>query len=726
LSSFRFWLAAGVAAAPACAYAQAAPVAPPPAKADEPAASTTVKGVTVTGDAHGFRSSIDRRSYDISRDLATAGGSIADALRNVPSVSVDVNGNVSLRGDGNVTILIDGKPSNQFKGPGGGQALLAYPADQIERVEVITNPSAAYSAEGTGGIINLVTRKVRKAGRSGSVRGALGGAGRRNGGASFAWNRDALSVSADAGFRHDPQHSITADESTAIDPVSGAEQTTRRFYSLKGPLDQWNARAGVDYDLDAKTRLGGELRRNMVTFDTASNEPLLVIDEDGAPVRSLRQEIVTRQNRVVTAGSAGFRRSFGDDHELTANLSRETNRLEQDDRRTNVFTVPAGPDAYEDILQRTDLGQTEAKVDYSRPLPAEAKLKLGWDLRLTDNRYDVASLHGTSSADAVPDPDNSDLFRYRQTLNAAYATLERPFGKLTVLAGLRLEDERLQLEQPTGTFRRTRDDLRAFPSLHLAWKLSDTQQLTAAYSERIQRPSAGDLNPFRFRQGASASEGDPDLEPQLTRSFEAGWQRKQGGGYYLATLYYRRNEHGVTDVLSDLGDGVLLTTRANLASSRNAGLELVTNRKFGTKLSVNLSSNLYWTEIDAANLGLAGIAPRRSGIAAGGKGSVSWQATPKDLFQINGSVTPKRLLPQGYVEPMPLIFLGYRHKVGEALSWVVTVQDAIDHYRYVQVLDTPTLREHSVDRGRLQSAYLGLTWSFGAATKKAQGFDFGT
>lgn len=726
MSRFLVWLAAASVAAPVAVLAQTPPPSPaPPAKGDGKPEGNTVQGVVVNGESGGTRTSIDRRSYDLTRDLQTSTGSLADALRNVPSVEVDMNGAVSLRGERNVTIMIDGKPTNQFKGAGGGQALQAFPADQIERVEVMTNPSAAFSPEGVGGVINLITKKARKAGRSGSVRANMGTAGRRNGGGTFAYNSNKVSLSADAGFRHDPQHSRTEDVRTAIDPVTGAARTTHHDFNVKGPLDQWNTRLGLDYDLDPKTRLSAELRHSDVTFDFNSDEPFVVTGPSGAVAQSVRQSGVFRQSRDTTSGSLGLRRKFADDHQLDINLSQERTLQKDGERLTSVFSVPFGPDLYRDILQRNDLRQGELKVDYSRPMPRGGTLTTGWDLRINDNRYDVATLRGTFPGDARPDAGSSDLFGYKQTLDAVYATHEQPIGDLTVQAGVRLEKERLDLDQAATGLRARRDTRHAFPTLHLAYRLSDTQQLTGSYSERIKRPEPDDLNPFRLIEGFTANQGNPNLQPQITHSFETGWQRKDNGTVYLATLYYRRNENGVTDVVSDLGNGVLLTTKENLARSRNAGLELVASGKLVKTLSYNLSTNLYWTQIDASDLGLTGIAPRRSSFAAGGRANLNWQATPNDLIQVNAQLTPKRLLPQGYSKPMLLTFLGYRHKFSDNLSGVITAQDPIDRYRFIQVIDSPALYERIVSRGRLQAAYVGLTWSFGAATKRPQSFDFG-
>src|SRR6185437_9264655 len=193
------------------AQAQERPADPTTAKPAEtpatpPPAGRTVQGVTITGASQsGFRSDIDRKSYGIASDLQTTTGSISDALRNIPSVEVDPQGNVSLRGDANVTILLDGKPSGQFKGASAGQALQALPADTIERVEVITNPSAEFSPEGTAGIINLISKKARKAGASGSARLSLGNQGRKQAGITGFYNSEKLALSGDINGRYDPQ-----------------------------------------------------------------------------------------------------------------------------------------------------------------------------------------------------------------------------------------------------------------------------------------------------------------------------------------------------------------------------------------------------------------------------------------------------------------------------------------------------------------------------------------
>ena len=181
-----------------------------------------------------------------------------------------------------------------------------------------------------------------------------------------------------------------------------------------------------------------------------------------------------------------------------------------------------------------------------------------------------------------------------------YATWQQPIGKVTVLAGVRGEQSRVSIDDPPTALTKTTDHFRLYPSLHLSYQLDDAQQLTASYSQRVERPQAGLFDPFVYLDGSFyAHAGNPDLRDQITQAYEAGYEYKAGGRYYLATIYYKDNRYGVTNVASLLPDGVVLANFANLTDSRSTGLELVANGKLLPTLSYNVSSDLHRTEIDA-------------------------------------------------------------------------------------------------------------------------------
>ncbi|MBW8858770.1 MAG: TonB-dependent receptor plug domain-containing protein, partial [Caulobacter sp.] len=257
-------LAAVAGLSPSLALAQAAAPKPATKPAEAP---TAVGAVTVTSDATALRTAIDRRSYSVANDLSAKTGSISDALRNIPSVEVDMQGNVSLRGDPNVTIMIDGKPSGMFNGQGRADALQQMPADRIDRVEVMTNPSAAYRPDGSAGIINLITKTTAKPGATGSVKLNVGPNSRYNTGLSGNYVHGKLSLSGEAGYRYDRQRFWQTDERDTASP-SDPDAHTLQEGAFQNAGSALNLRGGVDYTLTPKDRLSGEVRYRGMDYST--------------------------------------------------------------------------------------------------------------------------------------------------------------------------------------------------------------------------------------------------------------------------------------------------------------------------------------------------------------------------------------------------------------------------------------------------------------------------
>jgi outer membrane receptor protein involved in Fe transport len=712
------WLAAVTVFAPAQAALAQTPAQQAPAP--RPQAPASVEGVTVTAPANGLRTSIDRRSYSIADDLQTTTGSVADALKNIPSLEVDVQGNVSLRGDSSVEILVDGKPSGLFRGEGRADALQQLGADQIERVEVITNPSAAFRPDGSGGVINLITKKGRGAGRSGSVRGNISDNGRYNLGASGAYNSNKLTLTGDAGIRHNKNKFTSVDERSRLDADTGAFIDSRQASTAAGDGDSWNVRASADYDPTEKTRISGELRYN-ANEQTAKNfEHYEEGDPSGGLSRVFDRIGATSGERNNASASTSFRRQFeGEDHELVVDASVErTDETRQRDY-ANYQPLPAIADLYEDIRYKGVGTEKEAQIEYTRPMPGEGELKAGYAFDLDQDDFDNFGFRGADPDALASDPLLNNRFKYREQIHALYSTYEQSFGPVSALAGLRFEEVDTVFNQVTQSQRVKGGYSRLYPSLHLGYRLSDNQQLTASYSHRVRRPSSSDLNPFRVYQDPfNFREGNPRLEPQETHSLEAGYQYRRDGTYYLATAYYRESFKGVTDVVRDLGDGVFLTTKENLGESRSGGLELTANGKLLPKLSFNINGNVFWNEIDASSLGFT---EPRSAFAYGGRANLNWQATERDVFQINAFAQGKRLTPQGHRAPSGMLNLGWRHKWDDRLSFVVTAQDVLKSARDKVIIDTPALQSRVERRIDAQAVFVGFTYAFGGNTRRQPG-----
>jgi outer membrane receptor protein involved in Fe transport len=240
----------------------------------------------------------------------------------------------------------------------------------------------------------------------------------------------------------------------------------------------------------------------------------------------------------------------------------------------------------------------------------------------------------------------------------------------------------------------------------------------------VQRPPAILLNPFRvYVDPKYVQQGNPYLKPQETDSFEAGFEQRRGATTLLATVYYRSNKGEFSPIAIDQGDGDILVTFDNLGSSKTAGLELVANTKLGSKLTVSSNANLFWKEISATNLGIAGS---KSAYGVGGRVNLDWQARANDLLQINASIRGKQLYAQGIQKPNWTVNLGWRHKVNDTVTTTVSVQDLFDSSRRKQAFDIPTLRLAGAFRPVSRAISLRLDYRFGAKPKAGRepGFEY--
>jgi outer membrane receptor protein involved in Fe transport len=716
------WLATAAAIALASPALAQAPASKPPTPGPPADKGPSVGEVVISGAPPRMRTDIDRNSYSVAGDLQATTGSISDALRNVPSLEVDMQGNVALRGDPNVTILIDGKPSGQFEGENRGQALQSLPADSIERVEVITNPSAAFDPNGSAGVINLITKKTRKPGLNGTMRANVGSNGRQNGGVSGSYRQGPVTLSGDASLRHDSIKQ-TFLRQRAITEAPGLVRESLQDGAQGGRINVLNLRGGLDWDVSAKTRISLEGRYQDFDFRDRSYESF-----DEAVAGRLTQAYdrfgLANQDSVQAVFTARLHHAFADDHTLDIDLGRERNEIDGRRRYDVLARGPTGLAPYEAIGYGGRFWKTTAKAEYARALPGSAKLKLGYSLDADDNDYDNTGARGASPETAAPDASLTSVYQFDRRIHAIYGTFERPFGKLTALAGLRVEATLIDINQVTQAIRAENDDVSFYPSLHLSYALTEDQKLKASYSKRIQRPNPFDYNPFvNYQDPNNFRAGNPDLEPQKTDSFELGYEHRKGGQIYQATFYYRDVRDAVSDVVRDLGGGVFLTTRANVGKSRTAGVEVVANGRFTRELTYNLSGNAYWNELDGRGLGVGGRV--RDGWTMSGRGNLSWQTTDRDFLQLNGFMNGERLSPQGYVRPQYGLNLGYRHKFSDQLSAVATVQDVFSTIKYKGVIDTPTLRDVQVFEPQTRGVFVGFTYTFGGGKARDPAFDFG-
>jgi outer membrane receptor protein involved in Fe transport len=733
VTSFRTGLLVGaaLAAMAGSAFAQTTPPAQPaPARKEEPRKDDReVEGVVVSGQANEIRSSIDSTSYSLAKDLQATTGTLADALRNVPSVDVDPQGNVSLRGDSNVTILVDGRPSGMLSGDGRAQAILSLPADQYARIEVMTNPSAAYSPEGSAGVINLITKPTApKPGvvATGNVRANIGDEGRWNLGVGGSWQKDALTLNGDVSYRHDRGQQTSDRTRDRLDPLTGdVLSTTRQTQAFGGPANVFIGRLGAEYRLNKIVQLSVELRGNDIDNVGEGPETLETVDALGVTTARYSRDLEFgfQGDNLGTTGRILSR--FAEGHEWTNELRVDRSRGHVSFDSVYDFDLPPAADLYEATDNRFNLFLVGFTSAYVRPMPGEGKLRAGYELETRDVTFRQATSRGPAPGAMVPDPFVTNRFEVDQQVHALYTTYERPFGKVSAQLGLRVEYADLELRSVTGGVTQTQDYLRLYPTLHVNWQLTDAQSLKASYSRRIQRPPPFLLNPFTsYQDPLNLRSGNPDLKPQETDAYELMYQLRNKGAFYQATLYFRDTDKAFTEVATDIGGGVLLTRPENLGSRRDLGVELVANGPLTKTLKYNASVNIYRQEIDA--VGVIPGARDRSGTVVSGRASLNWQPTPEDFLQLSGFWQGETLLAQGKREAGGMLNVGYRRKIDDKWAFQATVRDLLDDFGDVTNSESATYMDRTERTFGGRAVFVGFTYTFGAGPKKEQPpqFDF--
>jgi outer membrane receptor protein involved in Fe transport len=712
--------------APGALHAQQPPApqtgnGPAAAPAAPPASATPPGDVTVvTGARSDVIATPDRVSFSVANDLQVQTGTLADALRAVPGVEVDVQGNVSLRGDPGVTILIDGRPSALLRGENRGDAILSMPAGRIERVELVTNPSADMSPEGSGGVINLVSRQARGSTRSGTVSASLGGAGRGAVNLNGALSRPGLTVTGDLGLRRSTSSPEAILLRSRRDPVSGVFSSVHQESEMENSNTFGSARIGADYDVDPRNRLSMELsyREGRVHVERSD-----IFTGANAAASFDRSSEIDGSMRGP-GGRLSWRRTLpGSGHELVAELEGQRLRMRRAVDAVSIFG--GGNSLFERIRNATDLEDYTLKLDYKRPTGADQSINIGYQVDARSSAFDFTGAFGPTPEALAPSPGLTNAFGYDETIHALYGTYRFKLGDLDVQAGLRLEQVDTRLDQITEGIVVERGYFRAYPTLHLSHELSERETLRASYSRRIQRPFAPDLNPYTvYLDALTRRRGNPFLLPEVTDSFELGLNHRKSGTFYSATAFYRRSTGGVTDIVSDIGGGVFLSTRANLATATRIGAELVANGRFTDQLSYNASATLMRHEIDPR---IGGI-PNPQSITTGTmRANLSWQPTPRDFLQLNGTYSGRQLLPQGYRESGAVLNLGYRRKVNDRLSLILTAQDVLETARQEIVFETPDLRDRIEQRGAGRIAFFGISYNLGGTSRRQPqepGFDF--
>ena len=516
--------------------------------------TTDIQGVVITAaTTKPYKVELDKKTYDPSQDLVSKGGSLQDVLQNVPSVSVDTDGTVSMRGSSNVRFLINGKPSALLGIDDGANALQSIPADQIEKIEVITNPSSKFEASGTAGILNIILKKNKKTGFNGSVIGTLGYLPQTNLNTSLSWRKGNFSwfLNGGGGYRESKNTNRNTNIYNDV-TIVGNELESRQNSEITNKNSNYNATAGVVYDINDKTSVNASGTVRTFESDNVGNIDYNFSLLNAPSTYTLRRNIGTNNN-LAFQGDFGLDHKFDDKGQnLSLSLSLQRNRSNND---TNILEYENFNPAttLENIInQRTKNQNIVAKLDYELPIGEISKLEAGYRLDSNDNSYDNDVQESTGGS---PDLKYLGLYtytaKYNELFNAFYAQFKSKIGKVGYQVGLRnelsqvtIDYQNLEGSDPVNNKRKTYNNL--FPSVFLSYEFSKDNQLLLNYSRRIDRPRGFFLIPNpSYSDNQNIFDGNINLNPSYVDSYEVGYSISKKKFTINPTLYYRHQQDDV-------------------------------------------------------------------------------------------------------------------------------------------------------------------------------------
>ncbi len=528
---------------------------------------------------------LDKKIYNVGKDLTVSGGTVSDVLDNIPSVSVDVEGNVALRGNDNVKILINGKPSG-LVGLNSTDALRQLPADAIEKVEVITSPSARYESEGTAGILNIILRRSKLQGFNGAIStnvgypnaaGVSGNINYRTGDVNF-FNTTGYN------YRESVGHSYTETR----------YKTTGNFVDERGNWDNTNkgltSNLGLEWYITDSASLTTSLLYRDSDNESDSKNRTLQYDENLNFVgESNRLEPEFGKNKTIQY-AANFTKNFKTSgHKFTADFQYENSDEDETSQITNDGLKS------ENIATLNNQKEILLQTDYVLPLGENSQFELGYrgnfNTRSTD--YTV-ELFNTTSNNFEIDTNLSNLFNFKVYINALYTQFGSKIDKFSYLFGLRMENTQTTIDQPTSGDFKKKNITGLFPTINLSYELNENESITLGYSRRLERPRGFYLNPFPSRTSlTNIFQGNPDLDPSYSGLYDLGYINKFSKVTLSTSLFYQHEKDDSNWVSFETGDTVLVNNQ-EIPVIQRTPVNLATEDRFGFEFNLNYTPTKKW------------------------------------------------------------------------------------------------------------------------------------
>ncbi|MEH6680034.1 MAG: TonB-dependent receptor [Sediminicola sp.] len=572
--------------------------------------------VEVIGERTTVEVRLDKKIYNIGKDLTTSGATVSDALNNVPSVNVDVEGAISLRGNENVRILINGRPS-ALAGFGSTDALRQLPADAIERVEVITSPSARYDAEGTAGILNIILKKEKTLGFNGSISTSVGYPTSSQISSNLNLRTDKFNIFNTLGYNYNDSPGNGYFDNTYNEGEFSRIIEDRDIFRDN---QAFNFNIGMEYFLTEKSSLTASYfaRFSDESDVTENNNSRFMEDEvSSRTFRTEDQNEDDKNNQI----SLNYINNIDDDgQKLTADFqySYDDESVFTEIEENRTFPTDSLL-ALENVNEIQTQNEFLFQADYVLPM-GEAQFEAGYrgnfEESVNDYRLDTLN-QGTGQFEQNLDLTNT--FTYNENVNALYTQYGNKFGKFSFLFGLRLENTQLKgkvdsefsteaLEEMLGTdvdVNFEKNYLGLFPTLNLIWEIGEQENVSVGYNRRINRPRGWFINPFPSRSSrTNVFQGNPDLDPAFANAVDIGYLRRWDKLTFTSSIYYQRETNSFERVQEETGevtsDGIRIirTIPINLSTNERIGAEAGALYNPNKWLRLNWSFNFFQFETE--------------------------------------------------------------------------------------------------------------------------------
>lgn len=539
---------------------------------------------------------LDKKVYNVGQDMMVKGGTASDVLDNVPSVTVDAEGNVALRGNDNVKVLVDGRPSNAIN---IADALKSIPADALDKVEVITNPSARYNAEGGGGIINIVLKKGKNLGLNGTAVASTGYPETYGVTGTLNYKTDQFNLFTTQGYnyRNNPGRAFTDsrylnDDNTTKDYMNENRENERLNKS-------YNANFGVDWYLDKSTTWTNAFNFRRSNGDNTDNvfQNFYDVNHDYTSTtnRINNEDSKSKNVEFTTNLTHNFKK---EGHKLTIDGSFSSNSDKNLALITETSTLSNTLNIDETVNNQTQ-SRNSIQTDYVLPLGKGGQFEAGYrgDFSASSTGYSVMR-------NGVTDDDFTNTLQYKEKVNALYTQYGFKVSKLSTLLGLRWEDSDIDVNQLSTNDFNNKKYNNFFPSVFFTYELDDKSSASISYSRRIQRPRGRQLNPFNnLSSNTNIFVGNPDLNPAFTNAIDLGYMKRWNKLTFNTSLYGNRTTdvfqqiRTQTDVLAD-GTPVITTKPINLATEYRGGFEFTFNYSPYKWWKLNSNFNFFYVKTD--------------------------------------------------------------------------------------------------------------------------------